>query len=385
VKKEFAPMQTLSRQDVEDLLVGAKIMGTGGGGLVSWARPMIDEVFASGKEFRLMDPADLPDDKLTFIVATLGGGVPKEVKERLANLPRMKEKPVFTAVRELAKYLGEEPYAILPCELGPGNTIGPMYVAAMLGKPAVDADCCGRAKPEMSQCLTNVAGIPATPLSIVSPFGDVMILKNALDNQRAEHIMRQMAVASGGTVGEARTPARGREVKKVIVPNSVSKCIEIGRAIREARSRGEDPAEAFLKVTGGQRIFEGRVEAFEREEREAFMWGSILILGTGPFEGSRLKIWFKNEFLVSWRDEKPYASCPDSICVLDAESGEGLTNWEDDFVQGRRVTVVGLRAAPQWRTGRGVRTFGPKHFGFNIEHTPIESLQVELRGKKGVR
>jgi len=382
VKKEFAPMQTLSRRDVEDLLVGAKIMGTGGGGLVSWARPMIDEVFASGKEFRLMDPADLPDNKLTFIVATLGGGVPKEVKERLANLPRMREKPVFAAVRELAKYLGEEPYAILPCELGPGNTIGPMYVAAMLGKPVVDADCCGRAKPEMSQCLTNVAGIPATPLSIVSPFGDMMILKKALDNQRAEHIMRQMAVASGGTVGEARTPARGREVKKVIVPNSVSKCIKIGSAIRKARSLGENPVEAFMKVADGRRIFEGGVEAFEREEREAFMWGTILIRGTGSFEGSRLKVWYKNEFLVSWRDEKPYASCPDSICILDADSGEGLTNWENDFVEGRRVAVVGLKAAPPWRTEKGLTIFGPKRFGFNMEYTPIESLKIEVRRKK---
>jgi DUF917 family protein len=379
------PMQTLSKQDVEDLLVGAKIMGTGGGGLVSWARPMIDEVFASGKEFRLIDPADLPDDKLTFIVATLGGGVPKEIRERLANLPRMREKPVFAAVRELAKYLGEEPYAILPCELGPGNTIGPMYVAAMLGKPVVDGDCCGRAKPEMSQCLTNVAGIPATPLSIVSPFGDVMILKSALDNQRAEQIIRQMAVASGGTVGEARTPVKGRDIKRVIVPNSLSKCVKIGRAIREARSRRENPVEAFMKVADGRRIFEGEVEAFEREEREAFMWGTILIRGTGSFEESRLKVWYKNEFLVSWRDEKPYASCPDSICILDADSGEGLTNWENDFIQGRRVAVVGLRAASQWRTMRGVRIFDPKHYGFNIEYTPIESLQVESIRRKGAR
>jgi len=369
-------METLTRRDVEDLLRGAKIMGTGGGGLASWAKPMIDEVYAGGKEFRLIDPTELPGDRLTFIVATLGGGVPKEIRERLSDIPRMKEKPVFAAVRELARYLGEEPYAFLPSELGPGNTVGPMYVAAMLDKPVVDADCCGRAKPEMSQCLTNVMGIPATPLSIVSPFGDVMVLKHAVDNERAEHIMRQMAVASGGTVGEARTPSKGCDIKRAMVPNSVSKCVRIGRAVHEAVSSGRDPTEAFMKVAGGQKIFEGTVEMFEREEREAFMWGNIYILGVGPFGGSRLRVWYKNEFLVSWRDDKPYAACPDSICILDRASGEGLTNWENDFVRGRRVSVVGVQAAPQWRTEKGLAIFGPSHFGFNVQYTPIESLRI---------
>jgi len=65
--------------------------------------------------------------------------------------------------------------------------------------------------------------VSVTPLAIANPFGDVMILKAAMDDYRAEDICRSMAVASGGLSGVARCPAKGRGVKNSIAPNFITK------------------------------------------------------------------------------------------------------------------------------------------------------------------
>jgi len=358
---------------MEDLQTGAEILGCGGGGTIEWGKPLIQEVFDAGKRFQLIDPKEVPDEALIFIISRVGGGVPEEIQKRVANLQRIREKTEVVAARELGSYLKQEPYAYLAAEIGAGNTIVPMYVAAMSGKPTLDADVCGRAKPEVAMSTTYVKRVPITPLAIASPFGDVMVLKRAISDQRAEDICRYMAVVSGGLCGVARCPTKGKRIRKAVVSNSISSCIRIGESMREAREAHEDPVEAFVASSNGIRIFEGKITDWEREKREAFMWGTMNLEGIGKYTGQRLKVWYKNEFLIAWKNGTPVVTCPDSLSILDTETGRGMSNWFEDlnmFV-GRRVTVVGVRAAKTWTTKRGLEIFGPRHLGFDIEYTAL--------------
>jgi DUF917 family protein len=372
-------MKTLSYQEAINLILGAEILGCGGGGSIEMGEEMIKEIYGRGKKFTIMDPKEIGDDDLVVIVSTIGGGVPKEIQEKVEKLPKISEKPELVAVRELAKYIRKEPFAFLPSEIGAGNTVLPMYVAAIFNKFAIDADACGRAKPELSISTTHVKGIPVTPLVVVSPFGDIVILKEALNDYRAEDICRYITAISGGSCGMARCPTKGKVIRNAVVPNSITKCIQVGEAIRKAKEAGLDPVDEFIKATTGIKIFEGKVKVWEREKKEAFMWGKIIIDGFGDYVGHTLKVWFKNEFLISWMDEKPYVTCPDSICIIDAETGRGLSNWIADLSAyvGKKVVVVGIKAADLWRTKKGIQLFGPKHFGYPIEYVPIEKLVVD--------
>lgn len=367
-------MKILDKQDIEDLLVGAKILGTGGGGETRLARLMIEEVYAKKKHFDLISLEEVPNDEIVMIVGTIGGGVSEEVKRKVANLPRMKGSPEFAATRELVEYLGKEPYAFFPSEIGAANTLVPMYVAAMVDGCCIDADACGRAKPEISLSTTNVVGFHVFPLAIVSPFGDTIILKYAVDDARAEDICRYVAVASGGTCGVARCPMKGKDIKNAVVPNSISATIGIGRSIREARERQEDPVQAFIQASDGYLLFRGKVDSFERKGDGGFMWGTVSIIGTEDFNGEELRIWFKNEYLITWRNWKPYVTCPDSVCVVDAKTSEGISAWGREFRKKREVVIVGKKAYKIWRTRRGIELFSPRHFGFDIEYKPIEDL-----------
>jgi len=376
IERVVVSVKELKEQEIEDLMRGAKVLGAGGGGEIEWARPLIEEVYAAGKTFTLVNPKDLPDEEYVAIVGMVGGGVPEAIKKKVAGLPEI-PKPEIAAANELARYLGKEPYAFLASEVGAGNSIVPLYVGALTDRPAVDADCCGRAKPEIVSSTTNIQGIPVTPLTIVSPFGDRMILRKAVNDSRAEDICRYIAIVSGGRCGVARCPAKGKDIRTAIVPNSVTRSINVGKAVREAREQEKNPVDALIRVTGGLKFFEGEITSFTRKEEEAFMWGDIEIAGHNDFAGDNLRIWYKNEFLIAYKNEHPSVTCPDTICIVDKSTAVGLSNWGDDFHRGRSVVVFGVPAHELWRTERGLELFAPKHFGYDIDYVPLEDVVRE--------
>ena len=370
-------MKVLTKQEMEDLLIGTEIFGTGGGGPVEWGKELIEEVYKKGKEFRIIEPREVPDEDLVVVISRIGGGVSEEIKQKIAKYEKIRERPTLVAARQLAKYLDEEPAAYIPTEVGAGNTVIPMYVAAMLDKPTVDADCCGnRAKPELGISTTNLKGVPISPIVVVTPFGEIIILRDLIDDHRAEDFCRQIAVYSGGISGMARCPMRGKTLRDATVSGSISLSIRAGKSIREARESGKNPVDAFLKATGSLKIFEGSVKKWERDERGAFMWGTFILDGISEYKGHTLKVWFKNEHLISWLDDEPYVLCPDLILTLDAETGRGMSNWVDlTKYLGKKVVVVGMPAADIWRSDQGIELFGPRHFGYDIDFKQLEEVR----------
>ena len=78
----------------------------------------------------------------------------------------------------------------------------------------------------------------------------------------------------------------------------------------------------------------------------------------------------QNENLISWKNDKVYVSCPDLICILDANSLIPISNpnWNQDQV----VIVLGFKSPLLWRTEKGIDLFGPRVFGYKFDFIPIE-------------
>jgi hypothetical protein len=299
----------LSKEDIKDLLLGATILGCGGGGDLTKGEELIEVAYKKGKTLKMASIEDLGAESLVSIVGMVGGGISEEEMKLVHGLEKTVRDPILTAAKELSKYIDKDFTGYIPCEIGPENTIHAMYVAAMEDKFFLDGDTGGRAKPEMSISTTNVMDIPLSPLSIVSDFGDIIFLKKSL-NQRGEDITRFVCRASGGICGVARCPMTKEQLQRGIVQNSISSTIEIGRTIRE--NEGETIHEA-IKDLKAIELFEGKVSGFTREEKYGFMWGEIHITGSNEFEGEAYKVWYKNEHLISWRNGRVDAMCPDSM------------------------------------------------------------------------
>ncbi|MBM3292265.1 DUF917 domain-containing protein [Candidatus Bathyarchaeota archaeon] len=374
-------MRTLTKMDLEDYMLGAVILGCGGGGEVSSGKELVNYAFDHGYKFKLVDISELKNDEMLCIISSVGGGVNQEIRERVAPYHKLFKSSIETRIQrfkrspeELSRYIGKEFAAYLPSETGGGNGIMPMFLNAIEGKPSVDGDGCGRAKPEIGISLTHVAGIPIAPISVFTPFMESIIIKNAIDDFRGEDMTRQLAVASGGGVTASRSSSSVKDYKNAIATNQVTRCIKIGNTIREARANNTNPCESFEKIAGANKLFEGKVTKYEAEGKGGFNWGNWHIRGMKEYENHHMRIWYKNENLISWLDDKPHVVCPDLICVVDNETCEGLSNFTRINYEDQKVSVYGIPAIDKWKTPKGIDIFGPKHFGFNIEYTPIEKI-----------
>lgn len=358
-------------EDLEDIALGAAVLGTGGGGDPYLGKLMAQASLRQHGPVQLVDPDELPDDALVVPVAMMGA--PTVMIEKM---PRGNE--ILKAFAMLEDYLGRRITHTMPIEAGGLNSTIPFTVAARLGLPLVDADGMGRAFPEIQHVTLTIYGISATPFSLADEKGNSLLI-NTIDNVWTERFARTACIEMGCTAMLACYPMTGRQVKEAAVPRTVSFCQRIGQAIARARREHADPVAAVLEVTGGFRLFRGKIVDVQRGTVRGFARGEAAIEGIGPHQGHTLRIRFQNEHLAAVRDDgEVLASVPDLICILDVETGEPITT--EALRYGFRVEVIGIPCDRRWRTPRGLELVGPRYFGYDFDYVPVEE---RLAGRVG--
>lgn len=364
-------------QDIQDFVRGCTFMGTGGGGDpeigVAWLQAARDD----GVEIGWVAPSEISDDAWTACPFLMGSIAPltDDAKRRMQRLGLTSEpyKSIQAeSIRLLEEHMNVKVGAIVAIELGGSNTAGAIAAAGRLGIPAVDGDYTGRAIPEIPQTTPYLHDLPLWPISSVDKYGNVCLIKDSVGYEMAERIGKFLAAASFGLAGQAGFLFKGSDMKRAVIPGTLSDCLRIGRTIREARNAGYDPVDKIVKQLNGWLLFEGEISKKEWEDKEGYYWGTHTVSGRGEFSGSEFKIWFKNENHVSWLNEEPYVTSPDMLNVVNRETAEPYANSQ--IAEGQHVAVIGLRAVEQFRSPKGIDILGPKHFGFDIDYTPIEKL-----------
>ncbi len=346
-------------------MTGAAILGTGGGGSPVEGLQMLKRDLAEGRRLRIINLKELGEDALVVCPYFCGSIAPS------ANHARKNvvfEDPMKVAFERIQGYLGKKASATIATELGGLNTAVSLHVASMMDVPLIDGDYIGRAAPELIQSSANLFGIPLYPSVAVSDNGNVVLIERYADLAQYEEIVRSLSVAAGRFVAVADTPVSGAVAKRVMIEDTVSKCIEVGQAVREANAGGKDPIPELTRSLRGVLLFKGNVREFKWEDRGGFLFGEAIYEGTREWKGHELKIWIKNENIVAWRDEQIVATAPDLICVTD-DRGHAITNTE--LKQGMEAVVFGARAPAKWLTSKGLELFGPRHFGFEFDYMPI--------------
>ncbi|MCJ7623474.1 MAG: DUF917 domain-containing protein [Anaerolineaceae bacterium] len=364
-------------QDCEDFVRGCLFMATGGGGSVEWGMSMLKAALEDGIKLEWVDKNDIPDDAWTVTPYGMGSTAPLSQEtiaeiEKVGLVDSLGHRSMEAAVKELGEYLGAPIGCLVAAELGAGNTPAPLVTGARMGIPVVDGDYAGRAIPDEMQGTPFLYGKHSWPFSSVDKWGNVAIVKYTVNPHMLERIGKMLAVAAYTGTTMAATPLPGNEMKEILVSGTLTKCLALGRVMRQAREAGRDPIEAALDATGGWRLFEGVVTSKDWEDRAGYMFGTTHIQGTGDYEGQTLDVWFKNENHVTWLDGKAWICSPD-IVTLAYKDGEGTTNTL--IKAGDQVVAVGIKGLEAFRTEFGLNeAAGPRYFGFDIDFVPIEKL-----------
>ena len=341
---------------------------------------LIKEAIKSGKKFKMISVDDFPDDGIVVAVQGIGGGGPWEYVIERTNSQGLdvlsESKRNNLVVDLLSEFLGKEVTAIIRSEAAEATATA-LLVAAERNIPILDAGITGRAVPEVQQSIPWISGIASIPTAIVTPWGDEIIIKHAIDEYRVEDISRAIAVASAGDAVITMTPMNGKQIKYAALKNNLSDAIKFGRVTREAVERNSDPIDALLNASSGYKLFQGLVTKSDEKGDRGFNWIDVEISGTGDFSGKTYKVFVKNENIIGWLDGEIDAMSPDYIYNLDPTTGRSIMSNAGigSYPIGQEVVLIGLPSADQWRSDMGIELMGPRHFGFDFEFIPIEKLQ----------
>ncbi|KAI9063547.1 DUF917-domain-containing protein [Trametes sanguinea] len=366
----------LSELDLEWIAEGCGVLGTGGGGSPYPPFLMARQALRDGKDIIVVDPDYTPETdvfiRCSFMSERLQGG---------AEIP--------SSARALMKYLGIDDFTgAISEEIGGGNGIQPMIVAAEMGKAVLDGDLMGRAYPNMYQTLPGAYDIPhgLWPCAISDGVGNTLVLPTARNAKAVEDILRLVTTEMGSKSGVSMAPLDTATCVRYGVPHSVSQAWRIGRAVARCRRHNDlkGVPRAILALQNGACLFVGKVVNVERERRRR-MAGSGEGAGAPSFTlpvrpDDKLVIPFQNENLYAYvesatGEKKIHVTVPDLITVLDSQNGAALGT--PDYRYGLRVTVIALAGHPSWTaTPEGLACGGPTAFGLNdVPFVPIATYK----------
>ena len=367
--------RVLNKEEAEDMVVGATILGVGGGGGPAKGLARLFEVMDSGGKLVLASLDEFSDQDLLASPYFVGSVATLETKG--ANKIVVKD-PVAEAVSVLESRLGKKLAGTVASEIGGGNTAACLAIAGKLGIPMVDGDLMGRAGPELHQSTMQIFNYSMAPSAIVSEMGNRILVESYANIDNYESIARYVSVVSGGHAAVVDSPLTKNKAQDAVIQGTVSKCLAIGKTRRIALKESRDPVAAVLgDLMNGRLLLEGKVAKYTWRDEKGFLFGEAVVEGTGRWENKRFRSWIMNEHIMGWINDKPAVMPPDLFMFLEPSTGLGITN--DRLKEGMEVAVLGASIPHVWRKPSGLAVFGPRHFGFDYDYIPFEYLQSEVQ------
>lgn len=354
-------MREITADDVEDLAVGAVVLGTGGGGDPYVAKLMAQEAIQRHGPVQLLDATDLDPDGLVLPTAVVGA--PTVMTE---SFPHGRE--LANALPLLEQRLGAPVIALMPGEVGGMNTLFPVAMAARLGLPVVDADLIRRAFPKLEMTVLTIAGVSASPITVSDVDGNHTLVE-ARDNESAERVVRTLATAAGMLVVAGVYPMTAGRCAELAIPGSLSYCGEIGRLVRDVQRGLSNAYAAFLDFCDAQIVFTGKLVDIERTTAAGFVRGAVTLQHLDDPERV-LRVDIQNENLAAFEDDRPIVTVPDLITLIDVETATPMTT--ESLAYGQRLHVLAMPAHELWRTPEGIGLAGPRTFGYDFDYVRFE-------------
>lgn len=363
------------KQELDNLLRGLAVLGTGGGGDPERSgRPLFEHDHAQGLAYEIYHPDEV-EDEATVVSGGYLGSVARSSEEDLFSSRVGTESELAHAVREMESLLERKVDYIVPFEMGGGNTPVIMSAGAHLGIRVVDGDALGRAAPETHMTSWIGHGISLTPMPLCDSSGGVVVVKGG-DILYPDAVGRFVATQKRGSVANTHYPMSGAELKRTTIPGTISLALELGRFLSELSGPAKEILRAVAEKVGGFPLFHGRVTTMEGVDKGGFYFLNVNLEGAGEYQGRKLELVVKNEFMCARRDGKVISIFPDLLLALDPETCRGVMT--PDITRGRELLIIGapcherLRRAVASEAGR--IAFGSERYGQDLEYRPLEEL-----------
>ena len=353
-------MNAIGIDDIEDLALGAVVLGAGGGGDPHVAMLMLRQALEKCGPVPVVHPDDLDPEAAVFPIAMVGA--PTVVVEKFPSGVEFE-----IVLRELSDRVGTAPAAVVALESGGLNALFPLTVAAELGLPCVDSDGMRRAFPRMEQTLFTLGGVSSSPIAMADVHGSCASF-DCVDNAMSERLVRACVTEMGMNAVIASYSMTGRQCAEHGASGSLTYALEIGRRIRAIGAAEPQAMQTFLEFADAHVVFTGTVTDLVRNTSGG--WARAVATLEHLDDPARvMTIHIQNENLIAFEDDRPIVTVPDLISLIDIETATPMTT--ESLRYGQRVHVLALPCVDRWTQPDGLRLAGPRAFGYDLDYVPF--------------
>lgn len=361
----------LTSQQLQYILDGACIMGSGGGGPYPVGQQVLK--YIGNRTVYLVPAINVPDNFFTAVSAFVGS------PDAAAN-QALDFSVAATAFNALAAAAGKSFSYVLPGEVGAVNSLIPMAVAVDKGIPVIDAAGAPRAIPGFLMVSYAAAGIPASPMVLADKNNQVTVnCANAI----ADPVTR--GVISGNVfpedAGIAFWNMNGKTLNTLgnAVRGTTSQALAIGQALANANGSGQDPVAAVMQNMEKPNFIlcTGTIKSQTEATSGGFDFGTVVISAD---DGSEVTIYNQNENLIAFSNKSYVPLCmgPDLICYLTTK-GQVFSNADfKTLPKNARIAVFGVPArvmrSPFILNQFAIALAG---IGYAGSYIPVEKLMVQ--------
>ncbi len=334
----------LEVHDLDDLALGATLLGSGGGGDPSADLLLAKEMIQAIGSIDCVSVDEIPDSADIITAGSIGAP--------LVSIEKLTSDGEW---RRAAELLGTKFWGIASAEIGGSNAFAGIIASIECGARLIDADTLGRAFPyvHISSCVVH--GVSPSPSSVVGGQHDGVVI-HCTTPQMLEALARPLVTVLGSTASGLLYPMRGAVAKRALVRGSVSRAIALGKLLKKSKTVAE-----FLTQVPSKHLGRGVIVDIIQHVEDGFLRGEVVV----ECETSRIRVDIQNEYLIVRDDRKVLGTTPDIIALLDSNTLKPIASDQVRF--GMSVDVAMIAAPSIWKSAEGLTLTSPKAFGYNVE------------------
>ena len=335
-------IRQLNEVDILNIMQGAAILASGGGGSVQSGMDLLNAFKQKypniAISLNLISANDMEVESNAAVVAVMGAPSGALEQPDLSGA-------VTGAFDELTKIAMRDNRQIdymFPIEMGGFNTFAPMLISFITGRSLLDADACGRAVPGLETILAAINGADTAPVAMADIDDNRVNLIPA--DKKDSILVQQMALPVVDlfeqNAGIAGWMLMRQEVIDLIPNGTITLALQIGTLIADLQSQkpaDQDYIDELFGALDTAGIVTAKALHSSPQKIENYSSGQVGGWDIGEFyiggSGSdpRLHVKFSNENLLVEQQEADQSwttivTAPDIITIYDAKTGDALTN-----------------------------------------------------------
>jgi len=334
-------MFELTRENGEQMLLGGWFLGGGGGGLPEGGREILDLVLKTGP-VRFVSLDELKEEDLLVTASLVGSPASPDSCVQERHYQQVYDSFLAADDRRIAAFVTNE-------NGGHSITNGWM-VAALTGKPMVDAACNGRAHPTGVMGAMGLHALPGYK-SVQTAAGGKGSSEIALTVtgtvEQTSAAVRNAATLAGGYVTVLRNPATAGYFRQNSAVGCISQAMEVGRVWQRNMDDADKLLAALADLLDCRVLGRGRVTDVALKISGGFDVGLVSV----DTDEGLLEVDFMNEYMTAQRAGQRLATFPDLVTFIDLD--ECVPVCSAQIRAGQNVAAVCVPKA-RLKLGRGM-------------------------------